>query len=65
MDDERFECNELFKLYLDSDYKDPNGNAPSTDEARRWYRDYLHCVHRFLVQHFTEIIPRFINKRVE
>ncbi len=64
-EEERFECNELFKLYVDPEYKDPNGTAPSSDEAQRWYSDFLRCLHRFLTQHFSERIPGFASKKVE
>jgi hypothetical protein len=64
-DDERFEYNALFKLYLDPDYKDYIEEAPSTLEARTWYHDYLSCLYRYIMQYFTDTIPKFSRKRIE
>ena len=64
-DDERFEYNALFKLYLDPDYKDYIEDAPSTLEARTWYHDYMSCLYRYILQYFTDTIPRFSRKRID
>ena len=64
-DDDRVEYNALFKLNLDPDYKDPIEGAPSTNEARTWYRDYMSCLYQYVMRHFTDTIPRFQSKRVE
>lgn len=64
-DDDRFECNSLYKLYLDPYHKDSAPNPPSTQDARIWYRDYLTFLYRNLMQHFADIIPRFSTKSVE
>ncbi|KXT02455.1 hypothetical protein AC578_7826 [Pseudocercospora eumusae] len=64
-DDETCEFNELFKLYLDPHYEDPTGIAPSIEQAQSWFRDYLHCLHRYINRHFNETTPRYEIKRVE
>lgn len=64
-EDERFEYNALFKLYLDPEYKDNIEDAPTTMEARTWYHDYLNCLYQYVINHFSETIPRFNRKRID
>ena len=64
-DDDRYEYNALFKSNLDPDYKDPIEGGPTCEEARCWYRDYLHFLSRYLVAHFSNTIPGFAENRVE
>lgn len=64
-DDERYEYNALFKLYLDPEYKDAIEDAPSTAEAQTWYRDYLACLYQYISKWFDSTDPRFMQKRVE
>ncbi|KXT18312.1 hypothetical protein AC579_958 [Pseudocercospora musae] len=64
-DDETCEFNELFKLYLDPNYEDPTGIAPSIEQAQGWFRDYMNCLHKYINRHFDETIPRFEIKRIE
>ncbi|QIX01435.1 hypothetical protein AMS68_006952 [Peltaster fructicola] len=64
-DDEKFEFNELFKLYLDPDYKDASPDSPSMQDARTWFRDYLSCLHKYINRYFQETMPRFEQKRTE
>lgn len=64
-DDESCEHNELFKLYLDLQYVDESGIAPSIEQAQMWFRDYMHCLHTYINRHFSETVPRFEKKRME
>ncbi|EXJ73469.1 uncharacterized protein A1O5_03230 [Cladophialophora psammophila CBS 110553] len=56
---------ELFKLYLDPDFKDPYEGAPSVQEAQRWFTDYLSRLHQAVERHLRDTIPRYDSKRVE
>lgn len=58
-------CEELFKLYLDPDFKDPYEGAPSFREARTWFTDYLSCIYRAVARHLKDTIPKFASKHVE
>jgi hypothetical protein len=65
-DDERFEYNALFKLYLDPEFKDANiEDAPTVAEAQAWYRDYLACLYRYITRYFEDLMPRFDTKKIE
>ena len=64
-EDERFECNQYFKLVLDPDYKDSSEHAPSNEEAMMWYEDYLRCLYKYLMRHFSDTMPRFASKRID
>jgi molecular chaperone DnaK (HSP70) len=56
---------ELFKLYLDPGYRDGFRNAPTLEEARRWFTDFLACVYRSITRYFSETIPRWHTRNVE
>jgi hypothetical protein len=56
---------EYFKLFLDPQYQDRPPHAPSSDDARLWYRDYLRCIHSYLLEYFSNSIPRFNTRKVE
>lgn len=58
-------CEELFKLSLDPDFQDPYEGAPSLQEARTWFTDYLSCVYRAVARHLSDTIPKFASKHVE
>jgi hypothetical protein len=64
-EDESCEFNELFKLYLDPQYDDPLGIAPSIHQAQQWFRDHMQSLHTFLEKYFEETVPRFDLKRIE
>lgn len=64
-EDEKFEFNELFKLYLDPNHEDPTGIAPTVNEAQGWFRDYMKCLYQYIDKHFKETLPRYDTKRVE
>lgn len=65
VEDERFEHNEFFKIYLDPTYKDSNEDAPTTAEAQKWYEDYLRCIYRCIIRFFSDTLARFSDKRIE
>jgi hypothetical protein len=62
---EHYRCEELFKLYLDPDFNDPNEGAPSVQEARKWFTDYLSCLCQSIDRHLRDTIPRYDSKHVE
>src|SRR5271154_484119 len=64
-DNPKFRIEENFKLYLDPGYRDEFHSAPSLEEARRWFTDFLSCVYKSITQHFSETIPRWRTRRVE
>ncbi|RDW64439.1 Hsp70 family protein [Aspergillus mulundensis] len=58
---------EFFKLHLASH---PEGDGPGNEritqqDARRWFRDYITCIYRQVVSHFSTSIPGFGRMRVE
>lgn len=63
--DPSLDLQELFKLNLDPDYVDPYEFAPTTEQARVWYVDYLNCVRQHLVYHFASRIPQWNSMAVE
>lgn len=64
-DDPRYRIEELCKLYLDPEYRDEFRNAPTLEEARRWFTDHLVCVYRHINRDFSQWLPRWNTKRVE
>jgi hypothetical protein len=64
-DNPNFRIEENFKLYLDPAYRDEFHSAPSLEEARRWFTDFLSCVYKSITQHFAETIPRWRMRKVE
>ncbi len=64
-EDERYEYNALFKLNLDPEYQDPIEGAPSCQEARKWYQDYLRSLYNYIMRYFADTVPRFASKRIE
>ncbi|KAK5112470.1 hypothetical protein LTR62_004227 [Meristemomyces frigidus] len=64
-DDDRYEYNSLFKLYLDAHHQDATPNPPSLAEVQRWYEDYLRCLYGYIMKYFQETIPRFASSRVD
>lgn len=59
------EYNKLFKLYLDPKYQDGTGTAPDREEVHKWFRDYLRCLQRYILQYLAESQARFNPKRLE
>jgi hypothetical protein len=58
------ELREYFKLHLDPDYHEFRDNIPQED-AVRYYRDYLSCVHGHIARFFQKTSPRWTEMRVE
>lgn len=65
-EDERYEYNALFLLNMNPDYRDPIVvGAPTYQEAQMWYQQYLTFLYRYLIQYFSDTMPRFNAKTVE
>ena len=64
-DEDGTDIKEFFKLHLDPNYKDPRPNAPKVEDARRWFRDYLRCIHDHLRQTFSDSFPMWTAQRTE
>lgn len=62
-DDPGLFVREQFKLTLDSEYEDDRGF--NFHQARKWYLDYLKCLHRQIEAFFTERVPNWHNLSVE
>ena len=56
---------ENFKLFLDPSFRDEFQDAPTLDEARRWFTDFLACVYKSITRYFIETIPRWHTRSVE
>jgi hypothetical protein len=55
---------EYFKLYLDPEYHDEYQHLTHAD-AKRYYRDYLTCIHNHIVQWFVNRFPQWTAQCVE
>lgn len=58
---------EYFKLHLDPEYVDPRTDAdvPTLEDARKWFQDYLRCLHDHIEDHFSSAFPRWKTQRTE
>ena len=58
---------EYFKLHLDPEYEDPraDANVPTLEEARRYFQDYLRCLHDYIEDYFSNAFPRWNTQRIE
>ena len=64
--DQDLDYQQLFKLNLDPDHRDPGlAHAPTVDQARKWFRDFLRCVHDHVKTYFDDRFPNWITQRVE
>ena len=54
-----------FKLHLDPTYSDPRPDAPKLEQARRWFTDYLRCIHDHIEDTFSNSFPRWRSLRTE
>lgn len=54
-----------FKLHLDPAYPDPRPDAPSLEDARQWFQDYLRCLHDHIEEYFSNSFPRWRSQRAE
>ena len=61
--EENVDVREQFKLTLDHDYEDDRGF--SCRDARKWYLDYLSCLHREIEKFFDTSVPRWRELHVE
>ena len=64
-DDDGTDIKEFFKLHLDPTYHDSRPNAPKVEEARRWLRDYLRCLHNHIRETFSDSFPKWMAQRTE
>ena len=64
-DEDGSDVKEFFKLHLDPNYDDPRPNAPKVEDARRWLRDYLRCIHDHVRETFNDSFPRWTAQRTE
>ncbi|KAL5333307.1 hypothetical protein BJX70DRAFT_403701 [Aspergillus crustosus] len=56
---------QYFKLNLDPDFTDSRPNAPTREEATRYFQDYISCVYAYVVGYFRKTMPRFDACKVE
>ena len=57
---------ECFKLHLDPSFQgDSRPDRPSTQGARKWYLDYLRCMHDYIAGVFSDDIPGWKTQKVE
>lgn len=56
---------EYFKLYLDPDFINTVNEAPSLDQVRAWFVDYLGCLFKTINRYLNDVIPRYSSRRVE
>ena len=54
-----------FKLHLDPAFPDPRPGAPSIEDARQWFMDYIRCVHDHIEETFTASFPHWKRHRTE
>ncbi|KAJ5888612.1 hypothetical protein N7495_008653 [Penicillium taxi] len=64
-DDPAIDIKEDFKLNLDPHFKDVRPDAPSCEDAMRWFQDYILVIYRYTISHLAEGFPRFNSRRVE
>ncbi|KAG8532511.1 uncharacterized protein KY384_002388 [Bacidia gigantensis] len=57
---------DCFKLHLDPSFQgSANPGAPTIQQARQWFQDYLRAIHDHIVTTFTDSMPRWTQKKVE
>lgn len=56
---------EYFKLYLDPDFVDSVEDAPSLQDARKWFVDYLTCLFKTIDRYLNDVVPQYRSKKVE
>ena len=54
-----------FKLHLDPRYLDTRPDAPSPEQAREWFQDYLRCIHDHIEHTFSESFPNWKFRKTE
>lgn len=63
VEDERFEVQSLFKLWMDKTYQDFSDDSPTLEEAHRYYTDYMCFLYQHVHHHFSQSWPRFASMR--
>ena len=65
-DDESSHLVECFKLHLDPAFQsDTRPDHPTIVQARKWYQDYLRCIHDHIAETFSDTVPGWRNQKVE
>lgn len=62
-EDENADIKDFFKLHLDHTYKDQRPDAPKLEEARRYFQDYLRCLHDHIQDYFSTSFHRWKTQR--
>ncbi|OQE33069.1 hypothetical protein PENFLA_c001G07118 [Penicillium flavigenum] len=64
-EDGNVDIKEFFKLHLAPQYYDDFPGSPSRQDAQRWFQDYIQCIYRHVISHFSATIPQFSSRKVE
>ncbi|KAL4962439.1 Hsp70 family protein [Aspergillus stella-maris] len=56
---------QFFKLNLDPDFIDKRPDAPTREQAMRYFTDYIGCVYRYVIDYFGRTLRRFKRMKVE
>ncbi|KAL3469292.1 hypothetical protein BJX99DRAFT_78386 [Aspergillus californicus] len=64
-DDPGGEMKQYFKLNLDPAFTDSRQNAPTREEAMKYFRDYIRAVYGYVLDYFRKTLPRSEGLRVE
>lgn len=57
---------DCFKLHLDPAFRDdPRPDRPTTQQARRWFHDYLRCLHNHIAEVISDVAPNWRRQKVE
>ncbi|KAL4875397.1 hypothetical protein BJY04DRAFT_224064 [Aspergillus karnatakaensis] len=59
------EIKQYFKLNLDPDFVDSRPNAPSREQATRYFQDYIAAIYGYVVEYLRKTMPRFEGLRIE
>lgn len=54
-----------FKLHLDPTHLDSRPGAPTIEDARLWFRDYLRCIHDHIEETFSASFPYWKRQMTE
>ena len=65
LEEENADILTCFKLHLDPTYPDTRLDAPSLGQARRWFQDYLRCIHDHIEHIFSESFPHWKHQKTE
>ncbi|KAL2871627.1 Hsp70 family protein [Aspergillus lucknowensis] len=56
---------QYFKLNLDPGFVDSRPDAPTREQATRYFQDYIRCVYQYVLSYFAKTMPRFDGMKVE